>query len=270
MKNIFNSDKMYTYLKGFAMSRNWNNTISALYFARDMHRGQLRKSGEPYIVHPLTMANHAIALGVEEDAIVAAILLHDVCEDCGVTPSRLPVSTEVQEAVRLLTRVKGEPLEPYYRQIGENRVAAIAKLFDRCNNVSTMAGVFTLSKMEEYIQETNMYVLDLLRTSKNSWPNDSDLFFVLKYHISSLVDGLEACMQAASAEANRQSAREENEQQEVEDICPLCGGELNWAGDRDLQDDGAVASWSCPSCGAHGMAGWNLAFEGYFNIEKNA
>lgn len=214
MKDVFDGKKMYTYLKGFAMGRGWVATVNALAFARRLHDGQLRKSGEPYIVHPLTMANHAIALGVREDDIIAAILLHDVCEDCGVQPQDLAVSKDVRDAVRLLTRVKGEPLGPYYREISENRVAAIAKLFDRCNNVSTMAGVFTLEKVREYIDETREYILPLLRQAKNQWPSDSNLFFVLKYHIISVIDGLEACLQAISIASMAEPGAEREE-----DIC---------------------------------------------------
>lgn len=214
MKDVFDSKKMYTYLKGFAMGRGWVATVNALAFARSLHDGQLRKSGEPYIVHPLTMANHAIALGVREDDIIAAILLHDVCEDCGVQPRDLPVVRDVRDAIRLLTRVKGEPLGPYYREISESRVAAIAKLFDRCNNVSTMAGVFTLEKVREYIDETREYILPLLRQAKNQWPSDSNLFFVLKYHIISVIDGLEACLQAISIASMAEPGAEREE-----DIC---------------------------------------------------
>ena len=259
----FNEERMYTYLKGFAMGRGWVATVNALAYARELHTGQRRKSGEPYIVHPLTMANHALALGVHEDAIIATILLHDVCEDCGVQPKDLPVARDVREAVRLLTRVKGEPLGPYYREIGENRVAAIAKLFDRCNNVSTMAGVFTLEKVWEYIDETREYVLPMLRQAKNQWPSDSNLFFVLKYHIISVIDGLEACLQAIS----NKSMAEPGVACE-EDICPQCGAELNWDGDRDIQDDGAIASWHCPKCGTNGKASWSLVFDEHFNVEK--
>lgn len=259
----FSEEKMYTYLKGCAMGRGWVATVNALSFARELHAGQLRKSGEPYIVHPLTMANHAIALGVHEDEIIATILLHDVCEDCGVQSKELPVSRNVREAVRLLTRVKGEPLGPYYREIGENRVATIAKLFDRCNNVSTMAGVFTLEKLREYIDETREYVLPLLRQAKNRWPNDSNLFFVLKYHIISVIDGLEACLQAVSDTPMAESGVEHEE-----DICPQCGCELDWDGDRDIQDDGAIASWHCPKCGARGRASWSLVFDEHLEVVK--
>ena len=49
-------------------------------FAEDLHKGQFRKSGEPYIIHPLSVALILAQLGMDEKA-VAAGLLHDVAED---------------------------------------------------------------------------------------------------------------------------------------------------------------------------------------------
>ena len=54
-------------------------------FARDAHKGQLRKyTKQPYIVHPARVAQEAQRLGLSKEA-VAAGYLHDVVEDCGVT-----------------------------------------------------------------------------------------------------------------------------------------------------------------------------------------
>ena len=52
--------------------------------AESAHRGQDRKSGEPYIIHPLNVA-HILAESNFEPAVIAAGLLHDVLEDCDVT-----------------------------------------------------------------------------------------------------------------------------------------------------------------------------------------
>lgn len=194
MSARFDANKIYTYLKGYAMGLDWGDTLAALSFARVAHKDQRRKSGEPYIIHPLTVAAHAVALGVKEDAVVATAILHDVVEDCEISLESLPVSNNTKDAVRRLTHIKGEPLGPYYREIGESRVAAIVKLLDRCDNVSTMAGVFSVEKINQYIEETREYVLPLLRRAKDQWPSDSNALFALKYHIVSVIDGLEVCL----------------------------------------------------------------------------
>lgn len=200
-KSSFSSEKMYTYIRGFANGAHMTETLKALSYAREKHSGQLRKSGEPYIVHPLTMACNAISIGIREDAVIATILLHDVCEDCGVDPALLPVSEAVRHSVELLTFsvMEGETKEiaknRYYNMIQQDRAATLTKLIDRCHNVSSMAGTFSKEKLKAYIEEARQYVLPLLRKAKTLYPEDSDILFVLKYHITSVVDSIEATMQ---------------------------------------------------------------------------
>lgn len=197
----FNSEKMYTYLRGFASGAGMKETLKALSFAREKHSGQLRKSGEPYIAHPLIMACNAVSMGITDDTVLATILLHDVCEDCGVGLAELPVSDEVRHAVDLMTfRVMdGETKEiaknRYYNMLLQSRAAALTKLIDRCHNVSSMAGTFSVEKLKAYIDETRNYVLPLLRKAKKAFPEDSNEFFLLKYHIVSVVDSIDATIQ---------------------------------------------------------------------------
>src|SRR5438309_11080387 len=64
-------------------------TIRRAYaFAAEAHSPQLRESGEPYINHPLAVAETAASLHMDAATIVAA-LCHDVSEDCGVPMSEL-------------------------------------------------------------------------------------------------------------------------------------------------------------------------------------
>lgn len=204
--SAFHPEKMYTYLRGYASALGMKDTLKALSFAREKHKDQFRKSGEPYIVHPLTMACNAVSMGIKEDAVIATILLHDVCEDCGVTLNELPVSDTVKHAVDLMTfRVmEGETKEiaknRYYNMLLQCREAAMTKLIDRCHNVSSMAGTFSVEKLKSYIEETRQYVLPLLRKVKNQYPEDSDILFVLKYHIVSVVDSIEATIQVFEQE----------------------------------------------------------------------
>ena len=104
---IFSEENMYAKMMNFAKNENLTQTAKALPYAREKHTGQTRKSGIfsagksssekiPYIIHPLMMACDAHAMGLRDDAVLASILLHDVCEDCGIEPAELPFSEEVQ------------------------------------------------------------------------------------------------------------------------------------------------------------------------------
>lgn len=65
------------------MSQRYAGAVS---FAALCHEGQVRKgSNTPYIAHPLAVSAKVISFGGDEDQAIAA-LLHDVVEDCGVTP----------------------------------------------------------------------------------------------------------------------------------------------------------------------------------------
>lgn len=194
---IFNSEKMYTYIRGYASALEMQQTLRALAFARDKHKRQVRKSGDPYIVHPLTMACDALSLGIKDDNVIATILLHDVCEDCEVSLEELPVNAQVRRGVELMTfnvmdgETKDTAKVRYYNMLLCSKEAAYTKLLDRCHNVSTMAGTFSKEKLLNYIDETRDYILPLLRKVKDKYPDDSDALFVLKYHIISVIDAID-------------------------------------------------------------------------------
>ena len=71
----------------------------AFEFAADRHQGQLRQSGEPYIIHPLSAAHTLADLYLDSDTLQAT-LLHDVIEDCGVTFQE--IETHFSQAVAKL------------------------------------------------------------------------------------------------------------------------------------------------------------------------
>jgi len=195
---LFNEDRMYRYVQIYAEKKGLTQTLKVLPYAKELHDGQFRKGKEkvPYIYHPILMACHALALGLNEDALVAAALLHDVCEDCGVLPEELPVSEETRETVRLLTKDDSpagkttEGKEKYFEGIAGNRLAIMIKLLDRCQNVSGMALSFTPKRMARYIRETEEWIYPLFEKAKKSWPEYASQIFLLKYQIVSIVQSL--------------------------------------------------------------------------------
>lgn len=202
-ERIFSEDHMFTRLMGNAIDENLRETYQALYYARDKHAGQSRKTSPfteekiPYIIHPLMMACHAHALGIRNDTVLATILLHDVCEDCGISPEELPFSREIIDAVELLTKPVGykgtkEERDIYYSRIASNSTASIVKALDRCNNVSLMALSFSTEKMIDYVEETQDYVYPLLEQLKRDELIYNDAIFLIKYQLRSVMETIKA------------------------------------------------------------------------------
>ena len=124
--------------------------IKAYNFAVEKHGNQLRKSGEPYIIHPMQVAYILADLGLDDDTICAA-LLHDVVEDTYVTHEDLinEFSLEVAEMVDGVTKlsklncesVEEEQVENYRKMflaMGRDIRVIMIKLADRLHNMRTL------------------------------------------------------------------------------------------------------------------------------------
>ena len=201
--HTFDTDRMYTYVKARAQAEGLVQTLAALPLMREKHRGQLRaaRTAEtPYANHPLTLACHALAMGLVDDDVLAAALLHDVVEDTGTLPGELPVSSRVREAVCLVsynTYLKsGEDTDPdrkneikpvYYANIGKNPLAALVKCMDRCNNLACMADGFSRRKMASYVLQTEKYVLPLLDVIREA-PEYNNAAWLLRYQMMTMLE----------------------------------------------------------------------------------
>ena len=194
-----NVDKMYTYLRGYCIGANMTQSIIALQFAREHHAGQTRKDGTSYIVHPLSMACYAIALGLRDDSIIATILLHDVVEDCGVKAEYLPVSDTVKRAVKYMTITtfdtdtsKIETKCRYFNELLDCREALICKALDRYNNLADMPLHFTADGMAKNIAETEVLLLPILKKAKEKYADLADILFILRTNLTVLCDAIKS------------------------------------------------------------------------------
>ena len=189
-----NVDKMFTYLRGYLNGANMQESMKALTFAKQCHEGQFRKDGEtPYIVHPLSMACYAVALGIKEDSMISTILLHDICEDCNVSLKALPFSYEVRQGVKYMTvqsyhtdANKIETKRRYFNELLESREALICKGIDRYDNLSDMASEFDSDRIAKNLAETDVLLLPVLRKGKEKWPDLSNTLFIIRNNIKSL------------------------------------------------------------------------------------
>lgn len=124
--------------------------MKAYEFARSNHGEQLRKSGEPYIIHPMQVAYILADLGLD-DATICAALLHDVVEDTEITHQDLINEfgieiAEMVDGVTKLSKLNYESIEEAqvenYRKMflamGKDIRVIMIKLADRLHNMRTL------------------------------------------------------------------------------------------------------------------------------------
>ena len=193
---IFAWDHMSSFVKHTAKANNMRNTTKALAFAIKAHEGQTRKESDiPYIYHPLNMACHCFAMDIKDDEIVSACLLHDVVEDTGYTYDDLPVDDGVKDLVKLMTHEKDggdkakrkQIMDAYYKGLKSNPKAALIKCVDRCNNLTTMSWGLSRERIYRMIQETEQYVIPLLKVIKDE-PEYNNAAWLLQYQMESTLD----------------------------------------------------------------------------------
>ena len=120
--------------------------------ANDLHRGQKRNSGEPYIIHPLYVSYYLLTeLKLHDASSIAASLLHDTIEDCGINYDFLAsrFNADIASLVLGVTKMKDldftskEEKEDYnnyllLKHILEDYRVIYIKLADRLHNMRTL------------------------------------------------------------------------------------------------------------------------------------
>ena len=134
-------------------------------FADEAHLGQMRKSGDPYITHPIAVAQQCTEWKLDAQALSAA-LMHDVLEDCGVTKADMterfgPHIAELVDGLTKLDKLEFHSREQNQAESFRKMLLAMArdvrviliKLADRTHNMRTM-GDMPRSKWARISRET--------------------------------------------------------------------------------------------------------------------
>jgi guanosine-3',5'-bis(diphosphate) 3'-pyrophosphohydrolase len=143
--------------------------MDAYAFASDAHKTQQRSSGEPYIIHPLEVAQILMDMGLDVDT-VAAGLLHDVVEDTGVSVDELSVlfGAEVAGLVDGVTKLgkiayktkveqQAENLRKMFLAMAKDIRVIIIKLADRLHNLRTLEYVDEEKQREKAYETLEIY-----------------------------------------------------------------------------------------------------------------
>lgn len=129
-------------------------------YAAKKHAGQFRAGGEPYITHPIAVAQYLKEKGYGEVYVLTA-LFHDLLEDTNAAEAEIAAlgGETVLEAVKLLTKREGLSMDEYVRNIRKNPVAFAVKGADRLHNLKS-AFFCDESFRKRYIEESLKYYSD--------------------------------------------------------------------------------------------------------------
>src|SRR5690554_4804400 len=140
------ADRLESYLEPEQI----NQVRRAYFYAEQAHDGQTRRSGEPYVTHPLAVAGILADMRLDHQSLMAA-MLHDVIEDTGIPKEALVAQfgetvSELVDGVSKLTQMKFENKAEAQAENFQKMALAMArdirvilvKLADRLHNMRTL------------------------------------------------------------------------------------------------------------------------------------
>lgn len=147
---IISFDDLKLKLDEYLEEKDVKEIEKAYLYAKEKHKGQYRRTGEEYIVHPLFVAYILTSINADKDTIIAA-LLHDTIEDTDVSKSDIKekfgdVVAKLVDGVTKINNINvstdNEYLTSYYKKIivgmSEDVRVIIIKLADRLHNMRTL------------------------------------------------------------------------------------------------------------------------------------
>jgi len=150
---MFAIDDLADRLEGYLQEEEIRQVKRAYYYAEQAHDGQRRRSGEPYVSHPLAVANILANLHMDPQSLMAA-MLHDVIEDTAVTREALEEQfgrevANLVDGVSKLAKIafedkavaQADNLQKMVLAMSRDIRVIIVKLADRLHNMRTLGSL---------------------------------------------------------------------------------------------------------------------------------
>jgi len=172
-------DALAKRLESYLEPDNIRRIRRAYYYAEQAHEGQMRRSGERYITHPLAVANILCEMHMDHQSLMAG-MLHDVIEDTSVSKEALaeqfgPGVAELVDGVSKLTHLEFETKKEEQAENFQKMVLAMSKdirvilvkLADRLHNMRTLGAMPPEKKRRKARETLDIYAPIALRLGIN-------------------------------------------------------------------------------------------------------
>ena len=172
-------DALAKRLESYLEPDNIRRIRRAYFYAEQAHEGQMRRSGERYITHPLAVANILCEMHMDHQSLMAA-MLHDVIEDTAVSKEALaeqfgPGVAELVDGVSKLTHLEFETKKEEQAENFQKMVLAMSKdirvilvkLADRLHNMRTLGAMPPEKKRRKARETLDIYAPIALRLGIN-------------------------------------------------------------------------------------------------------
>jgi (p)ppGpp synthase/HD superfamily hydrolase len=197
-------EKHSVAMRYWLLGKEYFTALKALEYASGLHTGVRKDGTTREFAHQLSIGRYVRSLAAvlqHPEETLAAVFLHDVSEDYGVSLEELTdrFAPPVANAVWALTRkYRGTrtPDERYFAEVAMHPIASIVKGADRIHNVQTMLGVFTIEKQRSYVQDTEQHVLPMLKQARRQFPRQEAAYENLQHMLVSQIELLQAVLQA--------------------------------------------------------------------------
>lgn len=192
--------KAQIIIRYWLLAKEYYRASRALELAIKHYTG-VRKDGEtPELYHPLALVFYLKTINnsllYPEETIVVA-LAHDLGEDHGVSKEEMEehYGLKISRAFVCMTKKSAGMVktnDSYYVALENDAIASIVKAADRIHNHQSMVGVFSPEKIEEYIEETQTYVLPMIRKARRNFPEQEPAYENAKHILMSQIELIEA------------------------------------------------------------------------------
>lgn len=196
-------EKLFISLRYYLISaskfeKSYVPALNMLEFAKDVHVGTRKDGSTPEFQHQLEIAHfiRTLSKDLRNPALIIGLCLgHDILEDYSnkgpfVTYEQVAdiSGREMADEIMIISKeYKGKKLglDEYFANLAKTPHGSIAKGGDRIHNQGSMSLVFSHQKQQSYIEETEQYILPMLKTARRTFFDQEAAYENIKFVLKS-------------------------------------------------------------------------------------